>query len=135
MLFLNKLLTIVIGFQTENLFIALILVRTCNSLLYLVTNTITHSLGLPYALLFFDFLGPSLTLQSYLPSFSIIYLNGVVPKKKNFCRDWSAYLYQRAALGNTNTPKGTGTACIYSISNDNVVISNSVNQSSLLWRL
>lgn len=84
MLFLNKLLTIVIGFQTENLFIALILVRTCNSLLYLVTNTITHSLGLPYAL--------ANILRLFGSIFDLVVLLTLL---FNYIFEWCEYAYSR----------------------------------------
>nr|ATP01461.1 hypothetical protein [Ulva flexuosa] len=50
MLFINQHLNTLIEYQTENLLITLILLRFCNSLFYLSSNSITHSLGLPYAL-------------------------------------------------------------------------------------
>jgi hypothetical protein len=82
--YLNNL----IGFKVENLFVWFILFKTCNALLYLSTNSITHYFGLPVTLAnIFRFLG------------GILDLTVIVILLFNYIFKWCKYAYLGASLG------------------------------------
>lgn len=82
-----KFLEIFIGFETENLFIAFIIVRTYNSLLYLVANRVTHSLRLPYV--FANILRLLGSIFDLVVLLSLLF---------NYIFEWCEYAYSRTIV-------------------------------------